>query len=65
MVASGEIKEHAARRDVNIAGMQVGRLQVGGRAVMALMLDAPISDEVLAEIQESEHLTSAMFVDFG
>ncbi len=61
----GRVGTLLGQREVNIAGMQVGRLQVGGPAVMALMLDHPLEDDVLAEIEEFEDLTEALFVDFG
>ncbi|MCL6636119.1 MAG: phosphoglycerate dehydrogenase, partial [Peptococcaceae bacterium] len=36
--------------NINIAAMQVGRKQIGGRAVMMLSVDAPVPEETLAEI---------------
>jgi D-3-phosphoglycerate dehydrogenase len=38
--------------DINIASMQVGRKETGGRAVMVLGVDAPINDEALRLISE-------------
>lgn len=38
--------------DINIASMQVGRKETGGRAVMVLGVDAPINDESLRLIGE-------------
>lgn len=52
-------------RGINIAGMQVGREAVGGSAVMALMLDAPLSDDDIEAIRDSSDLTNVLFVDFG
>jgi len=52
-------------RGINIAGMQVGRETVGGSAVMALMLDAPLSDDDIEAIKDSADLTNVLFVDFG
>jgi len=51
-------------RGVNIAGMQVGRVSVGGAAVMALMLDNPIDDATLQHVRAFPELTKAMLVDF-
>lgn len=36
--------------DVNIAAMQVGRKEAGGKAVMVLSIDAPVTEETMKEI---------------
>lgn len=36
---------------VNIAGMNVGREKVGGRALMVLMVDSPVSDDLMAQLR--------------
>ena len=51
-------------RSINIAGMQVGRESVGGRAVMALMLDSSLDEETLEAVRRSEDLTDCLVVDF-
>jgi D-3-phosphoglycerate dehydrogenase len=37
---------------INIAGMDVGREAIGGRAVMVLNIDTPVSDNLLKEIRK-------------
>ncbi len=49
---------------VNIAGMHVGREQVGGRAIMISQLDEPISPDLLSAIQSLEGVDSAKVVVF-
>ena len=50
---------------VNIANMQVGRQTQGGEALMALAVDSPIPDEVLADIATRAKLTDARSVAFS
>ena len=47
---------------INIAGMQLGRQQPGGRAVSILNLDGAVSDAVLAELRALPHIRSATLV---
>jgi D-3-phosphoglycerate dehydrogenase len=47
---------------VNIAGMQLGRQQPGGRAVSILSLDTPVPDPVLAELRALPAIRSARLV---
>ncbi|VVB93888.1 Glyoxylate reductase [uncultured archaeon] len=39
------------RNNINIAGMQVGRLNIGSEAIMVLNIDSDVGDEVLDEIK--------------
>ncbi|HLB70129.1 MAG: phosphoglycerate dehydrogenase [Candidatus Methanoperedens sp.] len=39
------------KNEINIAGMQVGRIKIGGEAIMLLNIDSDVSDEVLDEIK--------------
>lgn len=48
---------------INIAGMHVGREEVGRRAVMVLTLDDPVPEGLLAEIQERIDAESVRFVE--
>jgi D-3-phosphoglycerate dehydrogenase len=36
---------------VNIAGMNVGREKVGGRALMVLMVDTPVPDDLMEQLR--------------
>ena len=47
---------------INIAGMHVGRESVGGRATMVLLIDEPISDELMEKIRAISGMETAMFV---
>ena len=48
---------------INIAGMHVGREEVGQRAVMVLTLDDPVPEPLLAEIQERIDAELVRFVE--
>ncbi len=48
---------------VNIAGMNVGRDKEGGRALMILMVDEPISDELLGQIRVIPGMETARRVE--
>ncbi len=47
---------------VNIAGMNVGRDKVGGRALMVLMVDTPIPDELMGQLRGLQGMETARFV---
>lgn len=46
----GRVATLIGENNINIAGMQVGRKTVGGKAIMMLAVDAPIPEATLAEI---------------
>ncbi|MFW0860527.1 MAG: phosphoglycerate dehydrogenase [Dethiobacter sp.] len=48
--------------NINIAGMQVGRQSIGGEAVMVLQVDSPVSEDILAKLQELDAIMSIRFV---
>lgn len=48
--------------NINIAGMQVGRQSIGGEAVMVLQVDCPVSEEIVAKLQELDAIMSIRFV---
>ncbi|NHM26711.1 phosphoglycerate dehydrogenase [Desulfofundulus sp. TPOSR] len=48
--------------NINIAAMQVGRKQIGGRAVMMLSVDAPVPEETLAEIAKVDGVLDVKMV---
>lgn len=52
------------QRQINIAGMQVGRAAPGQEAVMVVMVDNPIPLDVLGEIKAVVGLQRARYVDF-
>jgi len=47
---AGPVAYIIGEHNINIAGMQVGRKGVGGKAIIMLAVDTPVTDEVLAEI---------------
>jgi D-3-phosphoglycerate dehydrogenase len=47
---------------INIAGMQLGRQEPGGRAVSIINLDAAVPDAVLAELRALPSIRSARLV---
>lgn len=59
----GRVGTLLGTNQINIAGMHVGREQVGGRAVMILQLDDPVPPEVFAQIQQLDGVESAHVVE--
>ena len=51
--------------EVNIASMQVGRDEAGGRAVGVLALDGAVPHELAAEVREAVRAESVVFVDLS
>jgi D-3-phosphoglycerate dehydrogenase len=58
----GPVGNLIGNEDVNIAGMQVGRKEVGGVAVMFLNIDAPVSAATLAKIKEIDGVLDVKYV---
>jgi D-3-phosphoglycerate dehydrogenase len=58
----GKIGSLLGSFNVNIAGMQVGRKIVRGDAVMALSLDDPLPEGLLAEITKVDGIRDAYTV---
>jgi D-3-phosphoglycerate dehydrogenase len=48
--------------DINIAGMQVGRIKAGGTAIMALNVDSEVNEEILNEIRDVKGILNAKMV---
>jgi D-3-phosphoglycerate dehydrogenase len=48
---------------INIVGMQVGRTEVGERAVMVISMEEPVSEELLTQLNEQPDLFGARQVD--
>ncbi len=60
----GKIGTMLGQANVNIAGMQLGRDEPGGRALFALNLDAHPSPEILETIRSQDFIESAFVVEF-
>jgi D-3-phosphoglycerate dehydrogenase len=58
----GRVGTLLGAKNVNIAGMYVGRTTPNGRAVMALSLDDPAPEDTMAEITAMEGMESAKLV---
>lgn len=50
------------KNDINIAGMQVGRIKAGGEAIMVLNIDNEVDDRILDEIKEVDGIIDAKLV---
>src|SRR5699024_5024869 len=61
--AIGRVGNLLARNDVNIATMQVGRLKIGGKAIMMLTIDRPLTDEELQQIRDMDGFDKVTTVD--
>lgn len=58
----GPVGNLIGSEDVNIAAMQVGRKEIGGKAVMFLNIDAPVSPATLAKIKEIDGVLDVKYV---
>jgi D-3-phosphoglycerate dehydrogenase / 2-oxoglutarate reductase len=61
----GKIGSMMGEAGVNIAGMQLGRDEPGGKALFALSLDAKPNNDVLEKIRALEFIESAFAVEFS
>jgi D-3-phosphoglycerate dehydrogenase len=62
----GRVGTLLGQHGINIAFMQVGRKEIGGRAVMVIMVDTPAPPELLEQIRQShEAILDVHQVDFG
>ncbi|ACX51187.1 D-3-phosphoglycerate dehydrogenase [Ammonifex degensii KC4] len=52
----GRIGTLIGAHDINIAAMQVGRKEIGGKAIMLLSVDSPVPEETLREIAKVENV---------
>ena len=62
----GTVGHTLGEAKINIAGMQVARSTAGGQALMALSIDSPVSDEIVAIIKKetgAESVRAVVLVD--
>jgi len=59
----GKVGTILGDNDTNIAGMQVGRREVGGEAIMVLQVDNHVQEKVLDKLKTIAHLLSAKAVE--
>lgn len=55
----GAIGTYLGKNNVNIAGLQLGRDRPGGRAVAFILVDEPVSEDILKGITKLENVISA------
>ncbi|MGC8843086.1 MAG: phosphoglycerate dehydrogenase [bacterium] len=60
----GKVGTILGKNDINIAGMNVGREEKRGRAVMVLSVDENIPSDVVKEIEKIEGIERAWVVEF-
>jgi D-3-phosphoglycerate dehydrogenase len=58
----GVVGSLLGERGINIANMQVGRMAEGGEALMALAVDSPIPEDLLAEIARRADMRRARLI---
>ncbi len=61
----GRVGTILGKRNINIAAMQVGRKEVGGRAIMALNVDSPVPEDALGEIRQTPGIFEVKQVCFS
>ncbi|HVE75593.1 MAG TPA: phosphoglycerate dehydrogenase [Actinomycetota bacterium] len=61
----GKVGTVLGEADINIAGMQVSRENIGGEALMGLTVDSAIPPEVLGNITKAIGATDVHFIDLG
>ena len=58
----GQVGTLLGKNNYNIAGMQVGRREVGGEAVTVIMVDAPVSDDTLKQISKMSGINKVKYI---
>lgn len=61
----GHVGTVLAEHNINIAGMALGRLEKGGKALTALNVDEDVEDNVLADLKKLPHILEARVVDLS
>jgi len=59
----GEVGTSLGDRGVNIAGMQVGRHEAGGEAVMLMEIDGEVPDEAIEELRRIDGVRNAYLLN--
>ena len=60
----GRVGQVLGSNAINIGGMQVGRKQQGGAALMIINIDKPITPEVHAELEAISEVTRITNIEF-
>lgn len=61
----GNIGGVLGENKINIAGMQFGREEQGGAAIIALNVDAPVSDAILENMEDLPNINGAYLIKNG
>lgn len=59
----GRVGTILGNHDVNIATMLVGRSQAGGRAIMILTVDKPVTAQIISKLNELDEIRSVTEID--
>jgi len=60
----GRVGTFLGEKGINIAGLQLGRREVGGTAVSLINVDNPVPEAVLAQLGRLPHITAARYLTF-
>lgn len=60
----GRIGTILGSQGINISGMQVGRKQIGGDAIMVLGIDMPVDEATVAAIEKANNVQSVKVINF-
>jgi D-3-phosphoglycerate dehydrogenase len=60
----GRVGTFLGERGINIAGLQLGRMQVGGTAVSLISVDNPVPEPVLKQLSKLPNITRAKYLTF-
>lgn len=61
--AIGRVGTLLAENDINIATMQVGRAETGGDAIMVLVVDKQLEDQIMEDVQNLADIYKAVEID--
>jgi D-3-phosphoglycerate dehydrogenase len=60
----GRVGTFLGEKGINIAGLQLGRKDVGGTAVSLISVDNPVPDPVLKQLSKLPNITAAKYLTF-
>src|SRR5512145_1625396 len=60
----GRVVTFLGEKGINIAGLQLGRREVGGTAVSLINVDNPVPEKVLAQLSKLPNITAAKYLTF-
>ncbi|MFX0029065.1 MAG: ACT domain-containing protein, partial [Candidatus Hermodarchaeota archaeon] len=60
----GRVGTFLGEKDINIAGFQLGRKEIGGTAISLINVDNIVSEDVLFQLAKLPNVTSAKYLTF-